>query len=210
LSFRVRSIRAPGWYWIRSELLRQYGPEIGAYGIAVYNVLAMCADNDTQEAYPGLGYIANLCGCSIRQVQRKIRRMEELGLIAIESTKTETGADGPNHYWLLSLREDDRDTGYIDRETPNEDSQAHELDPFNYTWINQILPELQLQMTKGAFNRWLAGSTAARDDDIVTVFVRDHYAVEWLQAKWLVPIQRTLSGVVGKTATVEFEEIGNE
>jgi hypothetical protein len=205
VSFVVRDIRSPGWFWARSELIDVYGPAIGAYGIAVYCVLAKCADNQTQEAYPGIEYIAEKAGCSTRQVQRKLRELEDLGLIAIQSTKTKTGSSGPNHYWLLAI-EGDSQSPYPEPQALDGDTQAHELDPFNYIWVSQILPELAMQMTRGAFNRWLQGSTATAEDGVYTIHVRDAYAVEWLTARWLTPIQRTLQGVIGVTCEVRFEE----
>lgn len=202
--FVVRDIRLPGWFWARSELIDVYGPQIGAYGIAVYCVLAKCADNHTQEAYPGIEYIARLVGCSTRQVQRKLQQMEELGLIAIKSTKTSTGASGPNHYWLLSIQ-DAGDAPYPEPQSPNNDCQSHELDPINYTWV-QVLAELKLQTTQSVFSAALWGSTLlSLTADRAVIRARDQRALGLLTTSgWTTRITRTLAGVTGQERTVEF------
>ena len=75
---------------------------------------------------------------------------------------------------------------------PDTDLDAHEV------W-SHVLKELRMQMTKATFDTWLSGSQVVEvDDGTVTVRVRDEYAVDWLRARWLKPIQRTLSGVVGQ------------
>jgi hypothetical protein len=37
------------------------------------------------------------------------------------------------------------------------------------------------------------------------VRVRDEYAVEWLRARWLGPIERTVEGVAGRPVAIRFE-----
>jgi hypothetical protein len=70
----------------------------------------------------------------------------------------------------------------------------------------RVLQELEMQMTRVTFDSWLRGSLAVgvREDGIV-VQVRDGYAVEWLQTRLLVAIQRTLTGVAGRHVDVYFE-----
>jgi hypothetical protein len=71
---------------------------------------------------------------------------------------------------------------------------------------SSVLKELRMQMTRATFDTWLSGSRVvyARDGEI-TVRVRDEYAVDWLHSRWIVPIQRTLTGVTGSPMTVRFE-----
>jgi len=38
----------------------------------------------------------------------------------------------------------------------------------------------------------------------MTVKVRNTYAVDWLEARWSTPIQRTGTGIVGQDLAVEF------
>jgi len=70
----------------------------------------------------------------------------------------------------------------------------------------QVLEELRMQMTRATFDTWLSGSrvVAVRDGEMI-VRVRDRYAVDWLQARWLGPIRRTVAGVVGQALGVRFE-----
>ena len=71
---------------------------------------------------------------------------------------------------------------------------------------SSVLKELRMQMTRATFDTWLSGSRVVhvRDGEI-TVRVRDQYAVDWLRNRWIVPIQRTLTGVTGSPMTVRFE-----
>lgn len=71
---------------------------------------------------------------------------------------------------------------------------------------DQCLDELKLQMTRATFNTWLLGTTATVENGTYTIHVRDHYAVEWLQARWQTPIERTLASVTGQGVAVRFEE----
>jgi chromosomal replication initiation ATPase DnaA len=69
----------------------------------------------------------------------------------------------------------------------------------------QLLAELRLQMTRVTFDTWLAGTEVAGvHEDLVSVLVRDHYAAEWLQARWEGPIERTLSGILERPVSVLF------
>jgi hypothetical protein len=70
----------------------------------------------------------------------------------------------------------------------------------------QVLEELRMQMTRATFDTWLRGSqvVGVRDGEM-TVRVRDAYAVDWLRARWLGPIRRTVAGVVGQALDVRFE-----
>jgi hypothetical protein len=70
----------------------------------------------------------------------------------------------------------------------------------------QVLAELRMQMTRATFDTWLRGSAVAgvRDNELV-VRVRDGYAVDWLRARWLGPIERTVAAMVGQPVGVRFE-----
>jgi hypothetical protein len=68
-----------------------------------------------------------------------------------------------------------------------------------------VLEELRMQMTRATFDTWLGGSQVAGvDGDTLIVQVRDAYAAEWLQARWITPVQRTVSGVAGRHVLVQF------
>jgi len=65
------------------------------------------------------------------------------------------------------------------------------------TW-KSALQELELQMTRGTFTRWLAGSElVSLTDSQATIQVRDGYAVDWCASRLRVPIERTLNDVAG-------------
>jgi hypothetical protein len=82
---------------------------------------------------------------------------------------------------------------------PGTDLDVHRI------WA-RVLEELRLQMTRATFDTWLRGSRVVdvRGGALV-VRVRDGYAVEWLRARWLAPIQRTVAGVVGCDVGIQFE-----
>jgi hypothetical protein len=69
------------------------------------------------------------------------------------------------------------------------------------------LGELELQMTRATFDTWLRGSTAtAMDDDThtLTVAVKNSYAVEWLQNRLYIPVERTIQRITGNGTRVAF------
>ena len=83
--------------------------------------------------------------------------------------------------------------------TQARDTQAHDL------WL-RALQELQLQMTRAAFDTWLSGSRGSvLSEHELVVRVRDAYAAEWLHARWQVPIDRSVSDIAGLTLHVRFE-----
>jgi hypothetical protein len=69
----------------------------------------------------------------------------------------------------------------------------------------QLLSEMRMQMTRVTFDTWLGGSEVVGvQGNVVTVLVRDGYAVDWLEARWKQPIERTLSGIAGCPVDVRF------
>jgi chromosomal replication initiator protein len=70
---------------------------------------------------------------------------------------------------------------------------------------SQLLAELRMQMTRVTFDTWLGSTEVVRvEGNVVTVRVRDAYAVEWLGVRWQQPIVRTLSGILGRPVSVRF------
>lgn len=88
-------MRDGGWYWIDKKVLHLYGRKIKASGIAVYNALSSFADSQTQQCFPTHKGIAQLLGLSRRTVIRKIKLLEQLGLIRLKRVK------GRCFYFLL-------------------------------------------------------------------------------------------------------------
>ena len=208
----VRSIRQPGWFWARNELLTEHGAELGPYGIAVYCALAMHADNEKQTARPGAERIAELIGCSVRKVKQTIKQLDALGLVCIEERYDDDGTRKSNRYWLLPMGDTVHQVhGTVHDVHGDRAPGAPELDSGTRQasiWKN-VLSELSLQMTRATFDRWLAGSelVTLNGDSHAVVCVRDAYAVEWLSSRWVEPITRTLADVTNLSAddlTLEF------
>lgn len=84
MTVQVRSVRRPGHFWADNELLDVYGPQIGAYGFAVYMALSRYARNDSGECRVALGRIAASLAISTRTVQRAVEALERVGLLGVE------------------------------------------------------------------------------------------------------------------------------
>jgi DnaA-like protein len=88
---------------------------------------------------------------------------------------------------------------------PGADEMAEESLTHAQVW-ERVLQELRMQMTRATFDTWLGGSQIVRmDKDEITVRVRDAYAVEWLRARWLGTVERTVAGVLGRAVALRFE-----
>jgi len=84
---KLRSIKKPGWYWIDREIVTLYGKRLKSPGIAVYNVLASYANQETQACFPSQRSIARHLGLSRTTVNRKIRLLREMGLVRVMKEK---------------------------------------------------------------------------------------------------------------------------
>lgn len=84
---KARDVRDGDWYWIDRKILKLYGRKLGTSGIAVYNTLASFTDSKTQSCYPARKTIARILGVSRKTVTRKIKLLDELGLVKIEKVK---------------------------------------------------------------------------------------------------------------------------
>lgn len=70
----------------------------------------------------------------------------------------------------------------------------------------QVLQELEMQMTRATFDRWLRGTRMLRQDEAkIVVGVRDPYALEWLERRLAQTIQRTVQAVVGRPISICYE-----
>jgi hypothetical protein len=130
-------------------------------------------------------------------------------------------------FWNPGAEKEEGEPGYDNRplapgyddpplEEPPLDHHTHEEEPdlegepckedhgIANVW-DQVLQELRMQMTGATFSTWLAGSRVlGRENGHITVQVKNQYAVEWLSARWLEPIKRTLAGIAGEDLDVEF------
>ncbi len=67
------------------------------------------------------------------------------------------------------------------------------------------LGELQLQMTKATFDTWVRPTYAVGyDNGAMVVGVHSPYAKEWLENRLSTTIQRTLTGIIGRSAEVRY------
>lgn len=69
------------WFRVPNTLIDNYGRELGPSGVAVYCVLARYANGETRKAFPSHSQIAGKLGISRRTVIRKIKQLQEVGLI---------------------------------------------------------------------------------------------------------------------------------
>ena len=67
------------------------------------------------------------------------------------------------------------------------------------------LGELELQMTQATFSTWVKPtSVVAWEQDTIVLGAPNGYIKDWLENRLHAPIERTLSGVLGKKVDVEF------
>lgn len=101
----VRDARKPGWFYLDGALITRYGPQIGAYGIAIYAVLAhKAAESRSDCAIIGYDSIAALISIGRNTVIRTLRDMATAGVITIEQQTDDMGrAIGANIYTLCSI-----------------------------------------------------------------------------------------------------------
>jgi hypothetical protein len=133
LQFDVRDTRNKNWLWMRRELLREHGSELGAHGIAVYAAIASFAGAN-ETAYPSMKTIADLIGCSRKTVKRRIKDLHRLGWIAYEKRYRDDGSPTSHRFFLLpcpvhSSPPPDSDTQGVPSEIPHPpDSRTQEVE----------------------------------------------------------------------------------
>lgn len=92
------------FFVVDNDLIAIYGPKIGAYGIAVYNVLAYYA-NKKDQAWPSYQTIADHLGISRPKVVTTINALIECGLISKEHRYSSSGDKTSNSYTLSDIHE---------------------------------------------------------------------------------------------------------
>ncbi|MFZ1551310.1 MAG: helix-turn-helix domain-containing protein, partial [Anaerolineae bacterium] len=93
--------RRTNWLWIDNEVVDRFGPQIGAYGLAVYAVLARFADNRTRVAFPAVPTIAVLLRISRNTILTAIKSLESTEPPLL--TVTVGGGRSANTYTLNDL-----------------------------------------------------------------------------------------------------------
>jgi len=73
------------------------------------------------------------------------------------------------------------------------------------------LGELQLQMTQATFDTWLRDSRMVKyEDGVLVIGVKSGYAKDWLEARLLPTIKRTLARLTGQNVEIRFIVCGEE
>ncbi|HUU50574.1 MAG TPA: helix-turn-helix domain-containing protein [Nitrospinota bacterium] len=83
----IRHIKNGDWFWINKKVLQLFSRSLKSSGLAVYNVLASFANSKSQACFPTQKTIAELIGMSKRTVIRRIRELQEFGLLAVEKRR---------------------------------------------------------------------------------------------------------------------------
>lgn len=117
----IRDTRNGDWFFVHNALIEKFGKIVGVYGIAVYNVLAMYANNATQEAFPSYATIAKSIGCSRRKVMSTVDLLAEHNIIG---KTTRQGANGVYDSNVIILLHKD-EWGSAQRSLPEVVNQVH-------------------------------------------------------------------------------------
>jgi DNA-binding MarR family transcriptional regulator len=99
---KVRDRRYASWFWVDKALVDHYGVRLGPSGLAVYMLLARCA-NEQGQAIPSLRYIADKIGMSRRGVINTLKKLVDEKLVAIASRTDTYGDRASNIYTLLPV-----------------------------------------------------------------------------------------------------------
>lgn len=97
---QVNDERPRPWAWFDHKIIDEYGPKVGAYGVAVYMALAKFADNQTRTCYPSIPTLARLLAMSRRKVVYTLNDLQHHKLIRIRERPK---AGGSHLYCLLPL-----------------------------------------------------------------------------------------------------------
>ena len=103
MSDQIRDRRRNPFILVDSSIIKEYGSTIGPYGIAVYCVLVAHADGRGDGIFPSRKTIAEMIDCSIKQVDRKLAQLVEVGLLAKEAREDRSGRQTSNLYTLLEV-----------------------------------------------------------------------------------------------------------
>lgn len=73
---------------------------------------------------------------------------------------------------------------------------------------SQVLTDLEMQMTRATFDRWLRGTQQIeRSNGHLTIGVRDQYAVEWCRSRLHQVVERTVSAMTGESIEIRFQVV---
>jgi hypothetical protein len=126
-SIRVRDGRTQPFSWFPNEIIRDYGAQMGPHAGWVYMCLVVHANKDG-VCYPSQATIAQMTGVSLAEVKRSLRKLVQLGLIAVTMRRPK-----PSVFTILDLpeRQENRSGGAIEQLTQSYEVDVVEVDPPN-------------------------------------------------------------------------------
>lgn len=95
--------RRPGFFIVDNELIDNFGPKIGVYGVAVYSLLARFAGSG-DASFPSYQTIASKLGMSRFQAIKTVKTLIETSLITCSPRTNQTGDATSNVYTLVDLK----------------------------------------------------------------------------------------------------------
>jgi hypothetical protein len=98
----VQDRRRRGFYTVDNDIVDQYGRQLKAHGVAVYNVLSRFANREG-ECFPSQATIAKRLAMSRMQVSREIDKLKRLHLIEVHPQYGPQGEQRANLYILLDM-----------------------------------------------------------------------------------------------------------
>ncbi len=82
--FVVRDQRRDGWFSVDNEIIDKFGTQLGAYGVALYAVLARYCKNSTQQVNLSQRDMAQTLGISQSRVRESLSDLVGAGIIHLE------------------------------------------------------------------------------------------------------------------------------
>lgn len=120
----VRDRRTEHRFFVDNVIVRHYGKQIGPYGIAVYNVLCLHANQQTQEAYPSIKTIAEMIGASTGKVSESIKQLRQLRLVHVKRQYRKDGGLWVNLYTLVDPPLTDNEAKAMDAQEEDPPSRS--------------------------------------------------------------------------------------
>jgi len=111
----VRDKRTPGRFFVDNDFVDYIIPLAGKDALIVYVGLLRYTDLDTQRTKTSLATLSDMMGLSKRQIQRKIKQLCALGVIAKETRKRKI-KNGVQYYHVNVYAILDKSQWRIDRE----------------------------------------------------------------------------------------------
>ena len=99
---KVKLVRAHS-YLTDNAIIDDFGPKIGALGVAVYHALNRFADRQTGECWPKIKKIGAKLLLSESSVKRALHVLKAVGLITIDPRWSEDGDRTSNLYTLIPI-----------------------------------------------------------------------------------------------------------